>query len=374
MDGDTLRPGAAVPTRRRPVRGRRLLALVAFACACDVDFEATTRVEADGSVARVSRFTKRGSADAERVALPPGGSWQEREVTVLRGGKEEKETERVYTVARRFAPGEVVPADYLLRSEDGRYSAGNRIEVGVRDLGLVRLFEFEETYVRDGSPERPARLRELAVDLDAVWLDVFPSAFAPGWPGRTREEVDGAAWCAGGPYSRLAHSFRAATDPDRAIEDYARDFCRGLEGDAAGLVRIEACAQAVEAAADVDPELPEPDPFERDSNSFFETFFAPFEWTTDYSYRSRVELPGFLLSADPGGKRGDGVVWDFDPRGGSRAMRARSVLLLPGRIAAATLVALAVLLGLRGARRREGDGSPGAAYPSGSGSSPSSTP
>lgn len=353
MDNGTRGPGApSLATTRSPRGHRRLFALLALACACDVDFEATTHVEPDGAVTRVSRFVERGTSELRRFDLPPGGSWQEREVTVLRAGKQRKETERIYTVTRRFSPGEPIPADYLLRSGDDGSFVSNRIQVRVRDLGLVRLFDFEETYFRDDSRERLARLRELAVQLDSIWLDFFPSEFEKEWPGYTREVIERAARSTGGPFSRLAGVSGSTDGLAEAIDEYEHDLCRALEGDRdASVVRIEACVEAMDAADE--PVLPEPDLAELDANEFFEALIAPFDWTTDYSYQSVVSLPGSLLSASTRARRGEAIAWDFDPQGAAEPMRARSILFIHERIAAAAGLALiGVALMARRSRRR----------------------
>jgi hypothetical protein len=208
-----------------------------------IRFASDTVVDADGRIVRTTRFSAAGTAFyeelLERYDLPPGGTWTEIEPESPGAADESALPERVYTLARHFAPGEPITGDYLRRNRGGAAAARNRIALRVRHYWIADTYRYEETFSDIVTAEGfEAALRRIYVAVIHALADEI--ARLPG-AGVTIEESTARIEARADPlfeqFVRVLHEkcFRGEATLERceeAIEaEPGRDYLVGLGGD-----------------------------------------------------------------------------------------------------------------------------------------------
>jgi hypothetical protein len=123
--------------------------LLATGCGT-IKFASDTAIDADGNVVRTTRFSAVAEGFYEellqRYDLPRGGTWTEIEPESAGAADESALPERMYSLTRRFAPGEPVTADYTRRNAQGTAAARNQITIRVRHYWIADTYRYEETF------------------------------------------------------------------------------------------------------------------------------------------------------------------------------------------------------------------------------------
>ncbi|MBI1953889.1 MAG: hypothetical protein HYS41_07185 [Candidatus Omnitrophica bacterium] len=344
-----------------------ILALAALTAGCqlEIGFQADTKVLPDGSVTRTTRYEAFSLSDKteleKRYELPPSGQWEEIAIPKppVAGEPKAPETHHLYSVTRRYAPGEPMVPDHGRKDEQGRLGALNRIKLSIDETFFTRTFDYEERFRDGGSREEAAQaLQEI--------LEAWIARFSRLLEGKLKKQL-----AAG----QIQEVFLAKLKPLLLrLQDQIRfqggaalrntSFFDELAGELEkeGMVNFFLTsfpppapqkaplwkASAEEAYEEAEDFLEE-EMSSQSQGAFFGAYGLPI-LQPDYTFHLSLRLPGKILYANSTRRQGKALVWEFDRfhflwddhilHARSRVVRTGRVLFLGGMLALVLALAM----------------------------------
>lgn len=355
-------------TRRHGHRVASCLALLALAAGCgtSLDFEASTRVSADGSIVRSARLVGPGKKDeiAARYVLLPGRWLRDTRARPQPGGKEERVTVDVYEMTQTRRPGEPLAPDHVRRSTVSNRTIRNEPRLTVDRGWFVTTFTYDERFTDLVTPEGFERAaRELyALACDRLAADLAPQASPPLRVDEMRQAIAASHDPLFERYVQRLHTLGPrAFIADAALQDQAE---ADMEPEAIAARLVRALPPRVDRDVDLWSSLVDgatkrlgasfDERFARFSDDLFGVY--GFLFFQSYGFHVDLDLPGSLVETNATARSPARLVWRFsyeDFWDRPLVLTARSRLWHPWRLtlAAAPIPVFGTALWYRARRR-----------------------